>query len=122
MLGQCLRYLGVLWGLLGATLGLANKNLKNTYLAVVVSSVDFRFFVLQQIEILYKKRFVVFGRSTTKTSSIYKIRGYKGREQILALVFDYWTSIFDELTPPKMAGERFRKTELITNRINNEPN
>ena len=50
------------------------------------------------------------------------IRGYSAKGLILAQLSDYWTVVFDGTTPPEMAGDRFRITEFITIRANNEPN
>ena len=45
--------------------------------------------------------------SRVASASTYNIRAFSGRDQVSALVLDYWTSIFDEFTHPKMAGELF---------------
>ena len=72
--------------------------------------------------VFHKNKLSGFGVLTPQTLSKYNIRAYSGREKFLALVFYYWTSMSDESTPHKMAGERFRETEVFSNRTNFELN
>ena len=50
------------------------------------------------------------------------IRGYNAKDLSLAQLSDYWNIVFDHNTPPEMTGDRFRITEQILNRTNNELN
>ena len=70
------------------------------YPAVVISSVDLNYVynISCFSNILV---FIYCCASTKKTTSKWHIRGYSGREQVLAPVSDYWTSTSHELTPRK---------------------
>ena len=68
----------------------------------------------------YKYNFK-FSSFNAKTAYRDHIRACSEKDLILTQP-DYWNVISDENTASKITDERFGKTELITNRINNEPN